>query len=372
MEQLNNSGLTSREYRRYARQLILPAVGIEGQARLKEKGVLVIGSGGLGSPVLQYLAAAGVGRIGIVDHDRVDESNLHRQVLFDYDSLGQPKAEAAARRLQKLNPDTQLFPFDTRLCPDNAVDLVSQFDLVIDCCDNFSTRYLVNDACLICGKPYVYASIYQFEGLLTLFCTEDGPCYRCAFPEPPPAGLVPSCAEGGVLGALPGVFGTLQAAEAIKYLLGFGESLAGRLLQIDVSSASFNSYAIAKNPHCAACSNPLELQLPASDPAPVCQSATLEEVIGAASLSQRLRDGEVLKLIDVRSQKERDVTRIGNDLHIPLGELEQAAIELPKDVPIVTYCLSGVRSRKAADILRTRGYVNVKSLAGGVLAWNAL
>ena len=372
MTRSHSEPLSPREYRRYARQLTLPQVGIPGQTKLKHASVMLVGVGGLGSPVLQYLAAAGVGRIGLVDADEVDESNLHRQVMFDYDCIGQPKVKAAANKAAKLNPDINIETHQTRLHSDNALALIEQYDLVIDCSDNFQTRYLVNDACVILNKPYIYSSIYQFEGLLTLFADPKGPCYRCAFPEPPPQGLVPNCAEGGVLGVLPGVFGTLQAAEAVKYLLGYGNSLAGRLMQINLLDTKFSEFELPKNPNCQACSDPKSLKLEESEPTVQCELPTQGSSINAKNLQQLLQTQNGIKLLDVRSDKERAITKLDDDLHIPLNELESADLDVAQDEQIVAYCVSGIRSKQAVEILNSRGYTNVKSLIGGVLAWNSL
>lgn len=364
--------LSAREYRRYARQLTLPQVGIAGQKKLKSSRVLVVGSGGLGSPVMQYLAAAGIGEIILVDGDTVDESNLHRQIIFDYDSLGAPKAKIAAEKVRKLNPDTKVTAHEVRLDHENALDLIGQSDLVIDCCDNFDTRYLINDACVILGKPYIYASIFQFEGLLTLFGAPDGPCYRCAFPAPPPKGLVPSCADGGVLGILPGVFGTLQAAEAVKYLLGYGKTLAGRMIKLNLLDTQFSEFQLPKNPNCKACSAPEKLKLQAPSQPQSCDTTPLSRIVSASKLKSMIKEIPQLPIIDVRSEEERKLTRIQDDIHIPLGALKSAQLSIDTDSLVVVYCTSGMRSKQAVDILESRGYGNAKSLTGGVLAWNSL
>lgn len=360
--------MTAGEYQRYARQMILPEVGIEGQRRLKCKRVLVVGAGGLGSPVTMYLAAAGVGSIDVIDFDSVAVSNLHRQILFSQDDVGQSKAQVARERLRAVNPNVQVNALESRLEAGNAAAVLAPCDLVVDCTDNFATRYLVNDACLLYGKAYVYASIYQFEGHLSVFAAAGGPCYRCVYRESPPRDLVPSCAEGGVLGVLPGVMGTMQGVEAIKLLLGIGRPLVGRLLQYDALAASVREFDIARDPDCPACAPG---RRPSLSDAAVC-AAPAPLGISVAELARIRKLGEPLYLVDVRSSVEHELASIGNDFLIPLVDLQRRIGEIPGDVPVVLYCLSGARSAKAVELLAGAGITSVRSLTGGMLAWKAM
>ncbi len=350
---------------RYNRQMLLPEVGPAGQARLAEASVLVVGAGGLGSPVALYLAAAGVGRLGIVDDDRVDASNLHRQILYATADVGRLKTEAAAERLRALNPSVTVERHDERLRADNAEKLISGYDIVADGTDTFATRYVVNDACVATGRPNAFASVSRFSGQASLFATADGPCYRCLFPEPPPAGLVPSCAEGGVLGVLPGLLGTVQATEVLKWILGIGETLAGRLLLVDALDMRVQTLTVERDPTCPVCSNghngrTLEPSAPVTIPE-----------IGPRDLKALLDSDEPPFLLDVRGADEQAIAEIGGAL-LPLGELPWRVDELEphRDGRIVVHCRSGARSAQAVQFLRERGY-NAVNLRGGILAWSA-
>jgi adenylyltransferase/sulfurtransferase len=366
--------LGREEISRYSRHLIMPEVTIEGQRRLKRSSVLLVGAGGLGSPAALYLAAAGVGRIGIVDYDVVDESNLQRQVLHDTTWLGKPKLESARARLGALNPHVRVETHSAALTRDNALELLGAYDVVVDGTDNFETRYLTNDACFFLKKPNVYGSIFRFEGQASVFWPErGGPCYRCLYPEPPPPGLVPSCAEGGVLGVLPGVVGGLQATEAIKVLLGIGEPLVGRLLLYDALAMRFDELKLRKDPECPLCSPKAtihELQdYPAfcgtnrgDDDGPV-------EEIAATELKRRLDAGEPLEVIDVREPHEWAICRIPGARLVPLGSLSERMHELDSARTYVMQCRSGVRSAKAVGVLRQAGFRRLLNLRGGVLAW---
>jgi adenylyltransferase/sulfurtransferase len=371
-----NSSLSTDEMRRYARHLIMPEVGTAGQERLKAARVLCIGAGGLGSPVSLYLAAAGVGTLGIVDFDVVDESNLQRQVLFTTGDVGKPKVDRAAERIRALNPFIDVRQFNTKLTSANAFDIFRDFDIIADGTDNFATRYLVNDACVLTGKINVYASIFRFEGQASIFANPSGPCYRCLYPEPPPPGLVPSCAEGGVLGVLPGLLGVIQATEVIKLILGSGEPLVGRLLLVDALSMRFRELKLAKDPECPVCgANPTVKKLIdyeqfcgiRGEEQPV--STTVPE-IQPEELKRRLDAGEDIQVLDVREPFEYQIANLGAKL-IPLGELAQRTGELDSNREIVTHCKGGVRSLKAAEILKQAGFAKVSSMAGGILAWSA-
>jgi len=365
--------LEAGELRRYSRHLIMPEVGTRGQRRLKASKVLMVGTGGLGSPLGLYLAAAGVGKLGLVDFDVVDESNLHRQVLFSDADVGRPKTEAAAERLHGINPHIELVPHDTRLDSGNALDLFADYDLVVDGTDNFPTRYLVNDACVLSGKPNVYGSIFRFEGQVSVFWGEQGPCYRCLFPEPPPPGLVPSCAEGGVLGVLPGIIGELQANEVIKLLIGAGEPLLGRLLLFDALRMRFRELKLQKDPNCPVCSeNPTQTEL--IDYQEFCGMGE-EPILDLEGWEieveelERLRaDGDVT-LLDVRSPEEYQIARIEDSRLIPLHELADRLGELDTAERLVVYCHHGPRSLRATQLLREMGYEAV-NLAGGINAWS--
>jgi sulfur-carrier protein adenylyltransferase/sulfurtransferase len=347
--------LTKTERARYARHLILPEVGEAGQEKLKAGSVLVVGAGGLGSPVSLYLAAAGVGRIGLVDFDEVDASNLQRQVLYGASDVGRPKLEAARDRLQDLNPEIAIETHGAALTSDNALAIIANYDVIVDGTDNFATRYLVNDACVLLGKPNVYGSIFRFEGQASVFSALEGPCYRCLYPEPPPPHLVPSCAEGGVLGVLPGVIGTIQATETIKLLAGIGETLVGRLLLFDALRMSFRTLRLRQQHDQHAAITGL------IDYDQFCNPANLHEVT-------QIVDGAVV--IDVREPYEWDAGHIDGARLIPLGELPNRLGELPRDADIVFYCQAGGRSARALDIARDAGLTRAKHLRGGYAGWN--
>jgi sulfur-carrier protein adenylyltransferase/sulfurtransferase len=373
----SSAALSKEEIMRYSRHLIMPEVGMEGQLKLKQAKVLCIGTGGLGAPLGLYLAAAGVGRIGLVDFDKVDLTNLQRQILFDTKDIGRPKIEAATNRLRDLNPDIQIDTFETRLTSENALDILKDYDIVVDGTDNFPTRYLVNDACVILGKPNVYGSIFRFEGQITIFAYAGGPCYRCLYPEPPPPGLVPSCAEGGVLGVLPGIVGAIQAAETLKLIIGKGESLVGRLLLFDALAMRFRELKLRKNPECTVCGeHPTITKLidyeefcgirgeESASPA----QATVPE-ISPRELKSRLDRGDDLFVLDVREPHEYQICNLGGHL-IPLGELSRRVNELDSSREIVAHCRSGKRSAEAVEFLRSAGFRKVLNLKGGILAWS--
>ena len=369
--------LSNEEILRYSRHLIVPEVGMEGQQKLKAARVLCVGTGGLGSPLALYLAAAGVGTLGLVDFDVVDLTNLQRQIIHTTNDVGRPKLDSAAGKLAAINPFIQVRKFETKLSSANALDIIRQFDIVADGTDNFPTRYLVNDACVLTGKPNVYASIFRFEGQASVFSAERGPCYRCLYPEPPPPGLVPSCAEGGVLGILPGLLGVIQATEVIKLILGSGEPLIGRLLLVDALAMRFRELRLRKNPECPVCgANPTIRELidyqefcgirGESQEAPV--SSGVPE-IRPEELKARLDAGNDVFILDVREPHEYQICNLGGHL-IPLGELPARLNELDSSREIVAHCRSGVRSAKAVTLLRQAGFAKVKNLAGGILAWS--
>ena len=369
--------LTNEEVARYSRHVILPEVGMEGQLKLKAARVLCIGAGGLGSPVALYLAAAGVGTIGVVDFDQVDYSNLQRQIIHGTPDVGRSKLESAKERLNALNPEVEVVTHEMAVSSQNALELFAGYDLVVDGTDNFPTRYLVNDACVLSGKPNIYGSIYRFEGQASVFATVDGPCYRCMFPEPPPPGLVPSCAEGGVLGILPGVVGTIQATEAVKVILGAGEPLIGRFLLFDALKMRFRELKVRKDPECPVCGDhPTVTELidyeqfcgitsVVQDPEPSSSSdvATVEE------LKTRLDRKDAFLLLDVREQREFEICRIPGSVLIPLGELPSRLAELKGRDDMIVHCKSGVRSGKAVALLRGSGFTGARNLTGGILAW---
>jgi molybdopterin/thiamine biosynthesis adenylyltransferase/rhodanese-related sulfurtransferase len=366
--------LSNDEILRYSRHLIMPEVGMEGQLKLKAARVLCIGAGGLGSPLALYLGAAGVGKLGIVDFDVVDYTNLQRQIIHTTADVGRKKLESAADKLKAINPLINLRTFDTRLSSDNALELFRDFDIIADGTDNFPTRYLVNDACVITGKPNVYGSIFRFEGQASVFATEEGPCYRCLYPEPPPPGLVPSCAEGGVLGILPGLVGVIQATEVIKLILGKGEPLIGRLLLVDALAMKFRELKLRKNPDCPVCgTHPTITKL--IDYNEFCgirgEEALVETgvpEIQVEELKRRLDAGEDVFVLDVREPHEYQICNIGGHL-IPLGDLPKRIHELDSSREIVAHCRSGARSAKAVNFLRQAGFRKVHNLSGGILAW---
>jgi molybdopterin/thiamine biosynthesis adenylyltransferase/rhodanese-related sulfurtransferase len=366
--------LSSAEYQRYARQIALPNVGVEGQERLKRARVLVVGAGGLGSPVAMYLCAAGIGTLGIVDFDRVDVSNLHRQLLHGTADIGRPKVESAAARLGDINPLVRINAIETAFSRENARGLVSEYDLVVDASDNFPSRYLVNDACVLEHVPYVYGSVERFEGQVAIFATSDGPCYRCLFREPPPPGLVPTCAEAGVFGVIPGLIGTLQANEAIKWILGVGESLAGRLLIVDAARIRLRTIAVARDPRCPVCGTAEQTELIDYDAfcglKPNGRQTTRVPEIEARALAQRLASGAAVLLVDVREPWEYDIARLPNARLMPGSELSEGDIDLPTDQDIVVYCHHGSRSEYWVAKLMERGYERVAHLRGGTDAWS--
>jgi sulfur-carrier protein adenylyltransferase/sulfurtransferase len=370
------ASLSNEEVLRYSRHLIMPEVGMDGQLKLKQAKVLCIGTGGLGAPLGLYLAAAGVGRLGLVDFDKVDLTNLQRQILFSTTDVGQPKIEAAAARLRGLNPDIQIDRHETRLTSENALDLFGDYDIIVDGTDNFPTRYLVNDACILLGKPNVYGSIFRFEGQVSIFGCSGGPCYRCLYPEPPPPGLVPSCAEGGVLGVLPGIVGALQAAEAIKLILAKGDPLVGRLLLFDALAMRFRELKLRKNPECPACGDhPSVTKLIdyaefcgiRGEEAPARQTNVPE--ITPRELKARLDRGDDLFILDVREPHEYQICNLGGHL-IPLGDLPKRVSELDSSREIIAHCRSGKRSAEAAQFLQKAGFRKVLNLKGGILAWS--
>ena len=369
--------LTNDEIKRYSRHLIMPEVGVEAQRKLKASKVLCIGAGGLGSPAAMYLAAAGVGTLGIVDFDTVDFSNLQRQILHGTPDVGRSKLASAKDRLNALNPNVTIETYETALSSQNALELFAPYDVIVDGTDNFPTRYLVNDACVLLGKPNAYGSIFRFEGQASVFATKDGPCYRCLYPEPPPPGLVPSCAEGGVLGVLPGIIGVIQATETIKLIIGVGEPLIGRFMIYDALKMKFRELKLRKDPDCPVCgTHPTVTTLidyeqfcgvvPAA-PEPATVNRATE--ITAVELKQRLDRGDALTIVDVREPNEYQINRIPGSELIPLGDIPKRYIELNPNDEIVVQCKTGGRSAKAADFLRSVGFKRVLNLKGGILDW---
>ena len=368
--------LSNEEIARYSRHLIMPEVALDGQKQLKAAKVLTVGTGGLGSPLALYLAAVGVGTIGIVDFDVVDESNLQRQIIHGTSDVGRPKVESAYDRLKDINPNVEVRVHEEALTSENALEIFEDYDVIVDGTDNFPTRYLVNDACVLLGKPNVYGSIFRFEGQASVFYAEEGPCYRCLYPEPPPPGLVPSCAEGGVLGILPGAIGTIQATETVKLILGIGEPLIGRLLLYDALGMSFREMKLRKDPDCPVCGeNPTVTEL--IDYQEFCgipQANAAEEENGVPEITVRdlkskLDRGEEVNVLDVREPHEYDVANIGVRL-IPLGELPQRLVELDQDEYFVVHCKTGGRSARAVKLLQDSGFQNVFNVKGGITAWS--
>ncbi len=369
--------LTANDMARYSRHISLPEVGVEGQRKLKAARVLCVGAGGLGSPLVFYLAAAGIGTLGLVDFDVVDASNLQRQIIHSTKDVGRKKLDSAAEKLAALNPALKIVKHDTMLSSANALEILKDYDIVADGTDNFPTRYLVNDACVLLGKPNVYGSIFRFEGQASVFATEDGPCYRCLYPEPPPPGMVPSCAEGGVLGILPGLVGVIQATEAIKLILGTGDSLAGRLLLVDALEMRFRELKLGKNPECPVCgTHPTVTQLIdyqqfCGIAPPTTQERTLKNGIPQITvheLKQRIDAGEELLILDVREPYEYQIANLGGKL-IPLNEVPMRLHEIDRDCEVIVQCLAGGRSQRAAEYLKQSGYDKVSNLAGGIRAW---
>jgi sulfur-carrier protein adenylyltransferase/sulfurtransferase len=370
--------LTQDDLSRYSRHLILPEVGIEGQRKLKAARVLCVGTGGLGSPLALYLAAAGVGTLGLVDFDVVDASNLQRQIIHSTKDIGRKKLDSAEEKLKALNPDLNVEKHDTLLSSANALDILKDYDVVADGTDNFPTRYLVNDACVLLGKPNAYGSIFRFEGQASVFATKDGPCYRCLYPEPPPPGLVPSCAEGGVLGILPGLIGVIQATETIKLILGIGEPLIGRLLLVDALKMRFRELKLRKNPECPVCgTHPTVTHL--IDYQQFCGLESESDVqravkngipqLSVKELKRRMDAGESLFILDVREPFEYQIANIGGKL-IPQNEVPQRIGEIDRNQEIIVQCKSGGRSQRIAEFLKQSGFPNVANLAGGILAWS--
>lgn len=369
--------LSHEEILRYSRHLLIPEVGLEGQRKLKAASALVIGTGGLGSPVALYLAAAGVGRIGLVDYDVVDSSNLQRQVIHGTSKINTLKVESARQRMLDINPDIQVEVYNEPFTSANAMRIAAPYDVIIDGTDNFPTRYLSNDVSVLLGKPNVYGSIFRFDGQLSVFYAKQGPCYRCLFPEPPPPGLVPSCAEGGVLGVLPGTIGTLQATEALKLILGVGEPLIGRLLLYNALDLSFDFVKLRKNPKCKICSENPEIHelidyeafcgVPGHDHEEGSAGAGWD--ITAGDLAQRLRQGNHLRLLDVREPHELEISQIAGAQLIPLGQLAGRLSELDSAEEIVLFCKAGTRSTRALELLLSAGFRKLKNLKGGINSW---
>ena len=372
--------LSAEEIKRYSRHLIMPEMGMDGQRRLKAGSVLCIGAGGLGSPAAMYLAAAGVGRIGVVDFDVVDYSNLQRQIIHGTKDVGRSKLASAKDRLVDINPHIQVDTYEEALSSENALRLFEPYDVMLDGTDNFPTRYLTNDACVLLGKPNAYGSIFRFEGQASVFATKGGPCYRCLYPEPPPPGLVPSCAEGGVLGVLPGVIGVIQATESIKLLTGIGEPLIGRFLIYDALRMKFRELKLKRDPECPVCGDhPTVKTLIDYDefcgirPDVTAEAAAIATAsrweITSVELKKRIDAGDKLFILDVREPNEYQINKIAGSTLIPLGEVPRRYQELPRDVEIITQCKMGGRSQKALDFLRTVGFTNIKNLKGGILDW---
>ncbi len=362
--------LTDSELRRYARHLAMPEVGVAGQQRLKAARVLCIGAGGLGSPATLYLAAAGIGTLGIVEFDRVDFHNLQRQILYTEADVGRPKLAVAAARLRALNPAITVREHDMPFRAAVALDLLRDYDIVVDGSDNFATRYLVNDACVLSGRPNVYGSIFRFEGQVAVFAAKGGPCYRCLHPDPPAPGLIQNCAEGGVLGVLPGIIGAIQAAEAIKLALGEGEPLIGRFLVFDALAMRFRELKLRRDPGCPVCGDAPTIRT-VLDYDEYCDGIVTEDPdkVTVEELKERMDRHADFVLVDVREPSEQDICRIPGAQLIPLGQLSERFGEIPRDREVILHCRSGIRSARAAHFLRGRGYQNVHNLEGGILAW---
>lgn len=368
------AGLNSEELVRYSRHIMLPEVGLKGQQKLKEASVLIIGAGGLGAPLALYLAASGIGRIGIADFDIVDTSNLQRQILHSTKDIGRKKTDSAKEKLKSLNPEIEITVIDEKLNATNAMNIVREFDIVVDGTDNFPTRYLINDVCMFLDKPNVYASIFGFEGQATVFQKKSGPCYRCLFPNPPKAGAVPSCHEAGVLGVLPGILGTIQATEVVKLVLNIGESLKGRLLTYDALSMQFNEIQLKRDTNCPVCGNnptitePVDYEsfcgvIPAT---PKTEIKTQVKEMLPSDLKRSMDSGKDIILLDVREKYEREICKLKDSIHIPLVEITDRINELPNEKKIVVYCHLGVRSLTVAEYLTERGFNNIINLKGGI------
>ncbi len=368
--------LNHEEILRYSRHLLIPEVGLEGQRKLKNSSALIVGTGGLGSPVSMYLAAAGVGRIGLVDYDVVDSSNLQRQIIHGTSTIGKLKVDSAKAKLLDLNPDIQVDVYNEPYTSENALRIARDYDIILDGTDNFPTRYLTNDVAVFLGKPNVYASIFRFDGQVSVFYAKEGPCYRCLFPEPPPPGLVPSCAEGGVLGVLPGTIGTLQATEALKVLLGIGEPLIGKLLLYNALDMSFDFVKLKKNPNCRVCGPKADIKelidyeefcgVPSHDHEEGSAGAGLD--ITAKELAERVKTNH-FKLLDVREPHELEISALPNAVNIPLGQLAGRLAELNSADEMVVFCKAGTRSARALELLSSAGFKKVKNLKGGINAW---
>ncbi|RJP51966.1 MAG: molybdopterin-synthase adenylyltransferase MoeB [Anaerolineaceae bacterium] len=368
--------LNHEEILRYSRHLLIPEVGLEGQRKLKNSSALIVGTGGLGSPVSMYLAAAGVGRIGLVDYDVVDSSNLQRQIIHGTSTIGKLKVDSAKTKLLDLNPDIQVDVYNEPYTSENALRIARDYDIILDGTDNFPTRYLTNDVAVFIGKPNVYASIFRFDGQVSVFYAKEGPCYRCLFPEPPPPGLVPSCAEGGVLGVLPGTIGTLQATEALKVLLGIGEPLIGKLLLYNALDMSFDFVKLKKNPNCRVCGPNADIKelidyeefcgVPSHDHEEGSAGAGLD--ITAKELAERVKTNH-FKLLDVREPHELEISALPNAVNIPLGQLAGRLAELNSADEMVVFCKAGTRSARALELLSSAGFKKVKNLKGGINAW---
>jgi sulfur-carrier protein adenylyltransferase/sulfurtransferase len=373
--------LSKDEILRYSRHLIIPEVGIEGQKKLKAAKVLLVGTGGLGAPLGLYLAAAGIGKIGLVDFDVVDFTNLQRQVIHSTKDVGRNKIDSAAEKMLAINPHLQIVKHEVALSSENALDILKDYDYVVDGTDNFPTRYLVNDACVLLGKPNVYGSIFRFEGQSTVFATQDGPCYRCLYPEPPPPGLVPSCAEGGVLGILPGTVGLIQATETVKLILGIGEPLIGRLLLYDALGMRFRELKLRKNPECPVCGEHRTITklidyhqfcgVPQQQAqAPAEEKKVSGDEIEVTEVKEKLDRGDKFVLVDVREPHEHQICNIPAAVLIPLGQVQQRLSELDPEADIVVHCKSGMRSARACGILKAAGFKHVRNMKGGILAWS--
>lgn len=366
--------LSQDEVLRYSRHLLIPEVGLEGQKKLKAASVLLVGTGGLGSPLALYLAAAGIGRIGIVDYDVVDDSNLQRQVIHDTSRVGMLKVESARQRMMALNPYIQVDAYNDVFSSANAESIAEGYDIIVDGTDNFPTRYLINDLCVLTGRPFVYGSIFRFEGQVSVFDAKRGPCYRCLFPEPPPPGMVPSCAEGGVFGVLPGTVGTIQGTEVIKLLLNIGEPLIGRLLLYDALDMTFQTVQLRKNPRCKVCgadpqvTHLIDYEQFCGVPARGSHAPAVPE-ISPVELASRLKDGDTPRLLDVRDEVESQISKLPGATVIPLGQLPGRLAEIDPTQEWVLFCRTGVRSARGAEILLNAGYKNVKNLRGGINAW---
>jgi len=373
--------LSHDEISRYSRHLIMPEVGIQGQRKLKAASVLLIGTGGLGSPLALYLAAAGIGRIGLVDYDVVDETNLQRQVIHYTSDVGKLKLDSAAAKMSDINPYLVIDKHNVPLTSENALDILKDYDVIIDGTDNFPTRYLVNDACVLLGKPNVYGSIFRFEGQLSVFDAKRGPCYRCLFPEPPPPGLVPSCAEGGVLGILPGTIGTLQATEAIKLILGIGKPLIGRMVLYDALEMTFDTIKLRKNPECPVCGEHPTIHelidyeqfcgVPAHDRSDYKVKSAEQGIksITVHDLKARMDAGDQPIILDVRDPHEWEISAIDGSLRIPKGQVVVRAAEIPRDHEVIVHCKTGIRSRDSIIMLQEQGFTNLVNLKGGINAW---